>query len=185
MGGVVNNNYRDSFTYARWQRDYLIVRDQAERTMAKLEKRVNKKYKIIKDRTAEKQMQSLKEQLRAGNFSASWITLSTNYVEDAKELVVERIVELQQHNTEQARQHIAVLKDILRKNDYQRLWDEPQLFADLNNPHASPFRAKVKRGMYKHLNRATLQDIGLSVLGVGSIIGLAAGAAWVIRVVLP
>ena len=54
MGGVANNNYRDSFTYARWQRDYLIVRDQAERTIAKLEKSVNKKYKIIKDRTSEK-----------------------------------------------------------------------------------------------------------------------------------
>ena len=181
MGGVANNNYRDSFTYARWQRDYLIVRDQAERTIAKLEKSVNKKYKIIKDRTSEKQMQRLKDQLRAGNFNASWITLSKNYVEDAKELVVERIVELKQHNTEQARQHIAVLEDILRKNDFQRLWDEPQLFADLNNPHASPFRAKVKRGLYKHLNREVLQDIGLSVLGVSGVVGLAAGAAWVIK----
>ena len=126
-------------------------------------------------------MQRLKDQLRAGNFNASWITLSKNYVEDAKELVVERIVELKQHNTEQARQHIAVLEDILRKNDFQRLWDEPQLFADLNNPHASPFRAKVKRGLYKHLNREMLQDIGLSVLGVSGIVGLAAGAAWVIK----
>ena len=181
MGGVVNNNYRDSFTYARWQRDYLIVRDQAERTIAKLEKSVNKKYKIIKDRTSEKQMWNLKEQLRAGNFSASWITLSTNYVEDAKEIVTERIIELKQHDTQQAREHIALLEDILRKNDYQRLWDEPQLFADLSNPHASPFRVKIKRGMYKHLNRETLQDIGLSVLGVGGILGLAAGAAWVIK----
>ena len=181
MGGVTNNNYRDSFTYARWQRDYLLVRDQAERTIAKLEKSINKKYKIIKDRTAEKQMQNLKKQLRAGDFSASWITLSTSYVEDAKELVVDRIVELKQINTEQARQHVAVLEDILHKHDYQRLWDEPQLFADLDNPHASPFRAKVKRGLYKHLNRETLQDIGLSVLGVSGVLGLAAGAAWVIK----
>lgn len=183
MGGVANNNYRDSFTYARWQRDYLIVRDQAERTIAKLEQSVNKKYKIIKDRTAEKQMQSLKEQLRAGNFSASWISLSSNYIEEAKELVVERIIELKQHNTKQARQHITMLEDILHKNDYQRLWDEPQLFADLNNPHASPFRTKIKSGIYKHLNRETLQDIGLTVLGVGSVIGLATGvaSAWVIK----
>ncbi len=181
MGGVANNNYRDSFTYARWQRDYLIVRDQAERTIVKLEQSANKKYKIIKDRTAHKQMQSLKDQLRAGNFGASWIMLSTKYIEDAKELVVERILELKQHHTKQARQQIAVLEDILRKNDYQRLWDEPQLFADLNKPRASPFRAKVKRYIYKHLNREMLQDIGLSVLGVGGVVGLAAGAAWVIK----
>ena len=181
MGGVRQNNYRDSFTYARWQRDYLVVRDQAEKTITQLEKSVAKKYKIIKDRTAQKQLQKLKQQLRNGNFSASWIALSTNYIEDAKELVAERIIALKEYDTPKARQHIAMLEDILRKNDYQRLWDEPQLFADFHTPQASPFRVKIKRSLYKNFDRETLQHIALNVLGVTSVVGLVAGAAWVIK----
>lgn len=181
MGGVIQNDYRDSFTYAGWQRDYLIVRDQAQRTVAKLERRADKKYKIVKDLTAQKQIRSLKEQLRKGDLGASWITLSSQYVEDAKELVIDRIIELKQYNTARARNNIAALEDILQKNDYQRLWDEPQLFSDLHHPQSSPFRTKIKRSLYKHTDRETLRDIALTVLGVGSVIGLAAGAAWVIK----
>ena len=181
MGGVRHNNYRDSFTYAHWQRDYLIVRDQAEKTISKLEASVAKKYKIIKDRTAQKQLQNLKQQLRSGDFSSSWINLSTNYIEDAKELVDERIVALKAHNTPKARQQVATLEDILRQNNYQRLWEEAQLFADVDMPQASPFRVKIKRSLYKNLDRATLQHIALNTLGVTSVVGLAAGAAWVIK----
>ena len=181
MGGVRHNNYRDNFTYARWQRDYLIVRDQAEKTIAKLEESMAKKYKIIKDRTAQKQWQKLKQQLRSGNFSASWITLSTNYIEDAKELVTERIIALKEYNTPKARQHVAMLEDILRQNNYQRLWDEAQLFADFDTPQASPFRVKIKRSLYKNFDREALQHIVLNMLGVTSVVGLAAGAAWVIK----
>ena len=176
------NTYRDSFTYSDWQRDYLMLRQQAKIVIEELEESVGKKYKIIKDLTDQQKLDDLKRQLRKGDLSGSWITLSESRVEDLRDMIIDRMTVLRTLKTPEANAKIAELQDILGSYDYRRLWDKPQLLVDSDGTaELSPFRLKVERVRYKHFNSENLMNIGGTILGIGSIFAGAYSAAWALK----
>ena len=183
LNDVRMNSYRDEFTYTSWQRDYLLLKTQAESIIKDLEKSVNAKYKVIlKDVTAQNKLNKLKEGLRKDDLSNSWIMLSELYTEDMKKLIIDRIAVLRVMNTSAAKAKITVLEKILRENDYERLWNEPQLVADVDmGGHiVSPFRLKIERFRYQHLHSGDLQRLAANILGLTSLAAVG-GAAWMLK----
>ena len=174
---VRQNSYRDEFTYASWQRDYLIIRDQADALIKKLE------GKFFKDATSKKELDNLRRQLRRGDFANSWIMLGKLYNEESKQLIVDRIGSLKALRTPEANAKIATLESILRNHDYERMWREPELFADTDGSGQalSPVRAKINRIAYRYFDGESLRSfaatmLGLAVLGAGGV-----GAAWALN----
>ena len=167
---VEMNNYRDRFTYANWQRDYLLLQKQAEITIKNL------KNKWLKDPTTQKQIATLEEQLRSGDLSGSWIMLSKLYVEEARDLLIDRINTLKQENTPAAQAKITELEKIVTTKDFQRLWHEPELLADTQQSLSSA-RQRISETVYKHLNASNLQHMASTVLGVGVLGAAGYGAA--------
>ncbi len=183
LNDIRTNNYRDEFTYASWQRDYLLLKMQAENTIKGLEKSVNAKYKIIfKDVTAQNKLEQLKEGLRKGDLSDVWIMLSKLYTKDMRQLVINKIAALKTLDTAAASSQIAELEKILRENDYERLWHEPQLVAevDLNGQVVSPWRSKVEKFRYEYLQSGDLQRLAANLLGLSTLVA-AGGAAWMLK----
>ena len=174
---VQRNTYRDQFTYATWQRDYLIIRDQAAAVISKLEK------KTFRDAVSQKKLDTLRRQLRKGDFASSWIMLSKLYTEESKDLVIDRINSLKELRTPAANAKIAVLENILREHDYERLWREPQLFADFDEQGQllSPLRAKINRAVYKHFDGDSLRGFASTALGLGVLGTAGIGAAWALK----
>ena len=171
LDDVEMNNYRDSFTYAHWQCDYLLLQKQAEVTIKNL------KNKFIKDPTTKKQIATLEQQLRSGDLGGSWIMLSKLYVEETRDLLIDRINALKQVNTPEAQAKITELEAIVASKDFQRIWHEPHLLADTGTVSLSPFRQRVSREVYKHLNGESLQHMALTMLGLGALGGAGYGAA--------
>lgn len=174
---VRRNSYRDEFTYATWQRDYLVIRDQAEAVVKKLE------GKFIKDMTSQKKLDTLKQQLRKGDFASSWIMLSKLYTEESKDLVIDRINSLKTLRTPEANAKLAELEGILQTHDYQRLWREPELFTDtdLSGQVLSPLRKKINRLSYKYLDSESLRSFASTTLGLGALGAAGMGLAWALR----
>ena len=162
LDDVEMNNYRDSFTYAHWQRDYLLLKKQAAVTVADL------KNKLIKDPTTKKQIATLEKQLQSGDLGGSWIMLSKLYVEEARDLVIDRINALKLAGTPGAQAKITELEKIVSAKDFQRLWHEPQLFANTEE-RLEPSRLRVSRFFYKHLSGENLRHLASSVLGIGGL----------------
>ena len=171
LDDVEMNNYRDSFTYAHWQCDYLLLQKQAEVTIKNL------KNKFIKDPTTKKQIATLEQQLRSGDLGGSWIMLSKLYVEETRDLLIDRINALQQVDTPEAQAKITELEAIVASKDFQRIWHEPHLLADTGTASLSPFRQRVRREVYKHLNGESLQHIASTILGLGVLGAAGWGAA--------
>lgn len=172
LDDVEMNGYRDSFTYAHWQRDYLLLRKQAEVTVRDLQ------GKLIKDRTTQKKIKALQQQLQRGDLSASWIMLSELYTEEAKDLVIDRINTLKQRGSE-AQEDIAELESIVANNDLQRLWDEPQLLVGAET--RSSQRLRVNRFFYKHLQGENLQHLVSEMLSVGALGAVSVGTLLALR----
>ena len=170
LDDVEMNNYRDSFTYAHWQRDYLLLNKQAEVTVADL------KNKLIKDPTTQKQIATLEKQLQSGDLGGSWIMLSKLYVEEARDLVIDRINALKLAGTPGAQAKITELEKIVSAKDFQRLWHEPQLLADTEQT-LPPFRQRVHREAYKYLNGESLRHMASTTLGIGVLGAAVYGAA--------
>lgn len=178
---VAINTYRDSFTYSDWQRDYLMLKHQARVVIEELEESVNKKYKIIKDLTDQQKLDDLKEQLRKGDLSSSWITLSESRVEDLRDMIIDRITVLKALKTPEANAKIDELQEILASYDYRRLWDNPQLLVDVGTTEASPFRLKVERIRYRYFNSDNLLNIAGIIGGVGTIGATLYASAWLLK----
>ncbi len=174
---VRRNSYRDEFTYATWQRDYLIVRDQAEALVKKLE------GKFIKDAVDKKKIDNLKAQLRKGDFASSWIMLSKLYLEESQDLVIDRINSLKTLRTPESNAKIAELEGILQAQDYERLWNEPELFADTDasGQALSPLRKKLNRAAYKYLDSDSLRSFASTTLGLGVLGSAGIGLAWALK----
>ena len=181
LNDVAMNSYRDRFTYTRWQRDYLIIRNQAEITIKELEESVSKKYKIVKDLTAQNQLDSLKKQLRKGDFANSWAMLSKLYVDDIKDLVIDRINTLKTLKTPEANAKVDELESIIQDHDYERLWNEPQLINDIGISGLSPFQTKIKRFLYKHMSGDDLKRMANTALGLITVGAAGVGAAWALK----
>ena len=179
MSDIIMSKYRDDFTYARWQRDYLLIRNQARITIDNLQESVNKKYKIIKDLTAQNQLDSLKKQLREGDFGESWILLSKLYIDETKDFVIDKIHTLKELKTPEAAAKAAELKKILHEHDYERLWNEPQLISGIDKE--SPLRTQVKRFFYKHLSGDDLRNLASTALGITTLSAAGVGAAWALK----
>lgn len=162
LDDVALNTYRDDFTYAHWQRDYLLLKKQAEITVRNL------KRKLIKDGTTKKHIAALEQQLLRGDFGTSWIMLSKLYVEEAKDLVIDKINILKDADTPAARAKITELEKILAANDFQRLWNEPQLFTD-TEARLDSARLRVSRFFYQHLSGDNLRHLASSALGIGGL----------------
>ena len=174
---VRRNSYRDEFTYAIWQRDYLIIRDQAEAVVKKLE------GKFIKSAVSQKKLDNLKQQLRKGDFASSWIMLSKLYTEESKDLVIDRINSLKTLRTPEANVKIAKLENILQTQNYERLWTEPELFADTaaDGQALSPLRRKINRASYKYLDGDSLRGYASTALGLGVLGAAGIGTAWALK----
>lgn len=174
---VRRNTYRDEFTYARWQRDYLIIKDQAETLIARLES------KFFKDVTNTRKLEDLKQQLRKGDFANSWIMLSKLFTEESADLIIDRISSLRMLQTPEANAKIAELESILRERDYERLWNEPHLLADhdASGQLLSPLRMKINRAFYKHLDGDSLRGFASTMLGLGTLGAVGFGTAWALR----
>ncbi len=174
---VRRNSYRDEFTYATWQRDYLIIRDQARTLSKRLE------GKFIKDAVSKEKLATLKRQLREGDFASSWIMLSKLYVKESEDLVIDRINSLKTLHTPAANAQIAVLEDVLKTKDYQRLWDEPELFTDTtaDGQVLSPLRKKISRASYKYFSADDLRSHASTILGLGTLGAAGIGAAWALK----
>lgn len=174
---VRRNTYRDEFTYATWQRDYLIIRDQAEGVIKKL------KGKFFKDTVNKKKLDKLQQQLRQGDFASSWIMLSKLYTEESKDLVIDRINSLKTLRTPAANAKIAELEGVLQARDYERLWSEPELFADTDasGQVLSPLRKKINRVSYKYLDGDSLRSFASTVLGLGTLGAAGIGLAWALK----
>ena len=177
VNDVRRNSYRDEFTYATWQRDYLVIRDQAEAVVKKLE------GKFIKSAVSQKKLDSLKQQLRKGNFASSWIMLSKLYTEESRDLVIDRINSLKTLRTPAANAKIAELENVLQTQDYERLWTEPELFADTaaNGQALSPLRRKISRASYKYLDGDSLRSFASTALGLGVLGAAGIGTAWALK----
>lgn len=173
---VMINNYRDDFTYAGWQRDYLLIKSQAEVTIKNLEENSKKKHNAA-DR---KQLNNLKKQLQAGNFSQSWILLSQLFINEARDLVTDRIIALKSRNTPTAKTHIIELEKILQSGDYRRLWNEPQLLTETDE-YGSPLRLKIRRIIYKYIQGKDLRHMASSILGGVTLASVGIGAAWLLK----
>ena len=156
------NTYRDDFTYSHWQRDYLLLKKQAEVTIEKLNN------KLIKDGTTRKHIAALERQLQQGDLGASWIMLSKLYVKESKELLIDKINTLKHVDTPAAREKITKLEEILANNDFQRLWNEPQLLTATEET-LSPARLRVNRFFYQQLSRDNLRHLAANVLGIGAL----------------
>ena len=178
---VAVNTYRDSFTYSDWQRDYLMLKHQARVVIEELEESVNKKYKIIKDLTDQQKLDDLKKQLRKGDLSASWITLSESRVEDLRDMIIDRITVLKTLKTPEANAKIDELREILASYDYRRLWDKPQLLVDVGTTEVSPFRLKVERIRYQYFNSDNLLNIAGIIGGIGTIGATLYASAWLLK----
>ena len=174
---VRQNAYRDEFTYASWQRDYLIIRDQAEAMIKKLE------GKFFQDATSKKKLDNLKQQLRRGDFANSWIMLSKLYTKESKQLVIDRIGHLKALRTPEANAKIAALESILHNHDYERLWREPELFTDTDSSGQvlSPLQVKINRVAYRYLDGGSLRSFASTVLGVGALGAAGIGVAWALK----
>ena len=174
---VRRNTYRDEFTYATWQRDFLIIRDQAEAVIKKLE------GKFIKDAASQKKLDNLKQQLRGGDFASSWIMLSKLYTEESRDLVIDRINSLKTLRTPEANAKIAELEGMLQTQNYERLWSEPSLFADTdaNGQILSPLRKKISRASYKYLDAENLRSFASTTLGLGVLGASGMGLAWALK----
>ena len=174
---VRRNTYRDEFTYATWQRDYLVIRDQAETVIKRLE------GKFIQDTASQKKLDNLRQQLRQGDFASSWIMLSKLYTEESKDLVIDRINSLKTLRTPAANAKIAELEGILQTHDYERLWSEPTLFADTDasGQALSPLRKKISRAAYKHLDAESLRSFASTTLGLGALGAAGIGLAWALK----
>lgn len=162
LDDIQRNTYRDDFTYSHWQRDYLLLKKQAEVTIAKL------KQKFIKDGTTRKRLAELEQQLQRGDLGASWIELSELYLKESKELLIDKINNLKNINTPAARAKIAELEKILASNDFHRLWHEPQLLTATEET-LSPTRLRVRRFFYQQLNGDNLRHLAANALGMGTL----------------
>jgi len=172
LNDIEMNSYRDDFTYAHWQRDYLLLKKQAEVTVKNL------KRKFFKDGTTKKHIKSLEQQLRRGDLGDSWIMLSKLYVEEARDLLIDRINVLKRSDTHAAQAKITELESIVAANDFHRLWNEPQLFSDEEERLAST-RLRVSRFFYQHLSGENLRHLASTAVGIGGlgVLGYAAARA--------
>lgn len=170
LNDIEMNSYRDDFTYAHWQRDYLLLKKQAEVTVKNL------KRKLIKDGKTKKHIKSLEQQLRRGDLSDSWIMLSKLYVEEARALLIDRINVLKRSDTTAAQAKITELESIVAANDFHRLWNEPQLFNDEEERLAST-RLRVSRFFYQHLSGENLRHLASTAVGIGGLGALSYAAA--------
>ena len=156
------NTYRDDFTYSHWQRDYLLLKKQAEVTIAKL------KQKFIKDGTTRKKIAELEQQLQQGDLGASWIMLSESYLKESKDLLIDKINTLKSVDTPAARAKVVELQKILASNDFHRLWHEPQLLTPTEET-LSPARLRVSRFFYQQLSGDNLRHLAANALGLGAL----------------
>ncbi len=169
LNDIEMNNYRDDFTYAQWQRDYLLLKKQAEVTVKQLRR------KLIKDGTTKKHITALEQQLHHGDLGGSWLMLSKLYVEEARGLLIDRITALKSARTPAATAKIAELERIVAANDFHRLWHEPQLLAS-EAERLDPARLRVSRFFYQHLSGDDLRYLAATAAGIGGL-GLISYAA--------
>ncbi|MDE3270086.1 MAG: hypothetical protein OYH77_07360, partial [Pseudomonadota bacterium] len=125
---VAENNMRDSFTYSKWQRDYLTIRNQAQATIAELDAEM-KKFTILKDMTKQKLLEKLKKSVAAQDFSTTWYLMSTNRKNALKDMVADRIIKLRGSSEQADRDKAQELSNLLERQDYQKLWENPALYA--------------------------------------------------------
>lgn len=170
LNDIEMNSYRDDFTYAHWQRDYLLLKKQAEVTVKNL------KRKFFKDGTTKKHIRSLEQQLRRGDLGDSWVMLSKLYVEEARDLLIDRINVLKRSDTPAARAKITELESIIAANDFHRLWNEPQLLTGEEERLAST-RLHVSRFVYQHLSGENLRHLASTAAGIGGLGVLSYAAA--------
>lgn len=178
--GVAQNNMRDSFTYSKWQRDYLTIRNQAKATVAELEDEM-KKFAILKDMTKQKLLENLKKSIANNDFSTTWYLMSTNRRDALRDMVTDKIIKLRASSKPEDQAKAQELSNILSQQDYQKLWDNPKLYTGSDSyQNDASFHDKIKRGVYQQLTASNMKFLASNILTAAGLAGAGIGAAYLL-----